>query len=183
MTHWLFPIAALLTVLVASVTDLRDGRIPNWLTFPTMLAGLLGNAILRGFAGASESLIGIVLCTLVPGIVYQFSRGQGIGGGDIKLFAALGALLGPMQGLEVELSAFLLLGLFAMFRLAFLGQLGRTLKRSIFVAAGLFIKSLRERVALTEAPMTTLRMGPAIAAAVVTVLALPQILRWFPWLG
>ncbi|HEY5961714.1 MAG TPA: A24 family peptidase [Polyangiaceae bacterium] len=183
MTHWLMSAASLSVVVVASVTDLRAGRIPNWLTLPTMLAGVIGNSVVWGVAGASESLIGLIVCVLVPGVVYQTSRGQGIGGGDIKLFAGLGALLGPMQGLEVELSSFLLVALFAMFRLAFLGQLGRTLHRAFLVAAGLFIRRLRDKVSESHVPMTTMRMGPAIAVAVATVLALPRILRWLPWLG
>ncbi len=43
------PLAAVL--LLAVVTDVRAMRIPNWLTFPAMLAGMLCNAALGAHAG------------------------------------------------------------------------------------------------------------------------------------
>lgn len=183
MSSWLVSGIAVIVALVAMATDLRTGRIPNQLTIPTLLLGLLCNCVTRGIAGAIESLLGVVICAAVPGIVYKASQGVGIGGGDIKLFAALGALLGPMQGLEIELSAFLLLGVFAIFRLAFLGQLGRTLVRSLRVTVELFISRMRVQSDNSGAALTSMRMGPAIAVAVITVLSLPQLIRWFPWLG
>lgn len=183
MSPWLYPTIAVLVASTGAVTDLRSGRIPNKLTFPTILVGLAGHSLSHGLYGALESVLGIVICAAVPGIVYKASQGNGIGGGDIKLFAALGALLGPMQGLEVELSAFLLLGFYALFRLAYLGQLGRTLIGSLRVTAGLFTSKWRRSTSEAPAPMTSMRMGPAIAAAVLTVLTLPWIVRWVPWLG
>lgn len=183
MFPWLLPGIAVVVVLVAAATDLRNGRIPNALTIPALLLGLVGSGLQRGAAGALAALAGLIICAVVPGIVYKASQGRGIGGGDIKLFAALGALLGPAQGLEVELSAFLILGLFAMFRLAFLGQLGRTLVRSLRVTVGLFVPRICPNPADADVEMTSMRLGPAIAVAVLTVLSIPQILRWFPWLG
>jgi prepilin peptidase CpaA len=183
MSPWLLSIVSVTVALVAAVTDLRSGRIPNWLTFSAALVGLAGHSFAQGVAGATASFVGIAICAAVPGIVYRSSQGRGIGGGDIKLLAALGALLGPSQGLEVELSAFLLLGVYALFRLAFIGQLGRTLLGSLRVTAGLFIPKLRHGSAEDEALMTTMRMGPAIALAVATVLSLPHLMRWLPWLG
>ncbi len=183
MSYWFFPILAVLVATTGAVTDLRSGRIPNKLTFPALLLGLAGHSFVHGIAGALESVIGIVICAAVPGIVYRMSQGKGIGGGDIKLFAALGGLLGPMQGLEVELSAFLLLGLYSMFHLAYLGQLGRALIGSLRVTAGLFAPRLRRPPAEASAEMTSMRMGLAIAVAVLTALSLPPVMRWMPWLG
>lgn len=175
MSPWLFPAIAVAVGVVAATTDYRTGRIPNKLTFPVMLFGLIAHSVGHGVAGFLGSFIGLCVCAAVPGVVYKASRGRGIGGGDIKLFAALGALLGPTQGLEVELSSFLLLGVFAVFRLAFLGQLGRALVTSLRLSVG--------RDDNPSSVMTEMRMGPAIAVGVVTVLALPYLMRWVPWLG
>ena len=143
MTPFIIPSIAVLVGFIAAATDLRSGRISNKLTFSAMLLGLAAHSFGQGIAGFVECLIGLVVCAAVPGIVYKSSQGRAIGGGDIKLFAAFGALLGPMHGLEVELSAFLLLGIYALFRLAFVGQLGRTLLGSLRVMGGLFVPSLR----------------------------------------
>lgn len=183
MSPWLNPSIALLVASTAAATDLRSGRIPNWLTFSAVPIGVGLHALNNGVAGLLESLIAVVVCMAVPGVVYKASQGNGIGGGDIKLFAALGALLGPMQGLEVELSAFLLLGIYALFRLAFLGQLSRTLMRALRVAAGLFRPKHNQVEQSYGLEMTVMRMGPAIAFAVLTVLLLPYMTRWVPWLG
>ena len=147
MSPWLVPSIAVLVGFVAATADLRSGRIPNKLTFSAMLLGLVAHSLGQGIAGAVESTLGLVICVAVPGIVYKASQGRAIGGGDIKLFGALGALLGPMHGLEIELSAFLLLGLYALFRLAFVGQLGRTLLSSFRIMGGLLVPSLRTRAA------------------------------------
>jgi prepilin peptidase CpaA len=183
MSPWLLPTIAVVVASIASVTDLRVGRIPNQLTFSVMLIGLAARSIGNGIAGGVEGLVAIAICVAVPGVVYQSSRGCAIGGGDIKLFAALGALLGPIQGLEVELSAFLLVGMFASFRLVFLGQLGRTLVASLRAAAGLFVPRLRRREDVGDTRAMSVRMGPAILLGVVTVICLPHLMRRFPWLG
>jgi prepilin peptidase CpaA len=85
--------------LVATVTDVRAQRIPNWLTLPAAAAGLLGNALLFGLLGgtaravglgAVSSLAGLVLCLLVFGLLGAIHF---LGFGDVKLMAAVGALL------------------------------------------------------------------------------------------
>jgi prepilin peptidase CpaA len=183
MLVWFLSSTAVVVALIAAATDLRSGRIPNRLTFSAMLIGLAVHGIGDGIAGVVASLGAITLCVAVPGIVYKSSQGCAIGGGDIKLFAAIGALLGPMQGLEVELSAFLLVGTFALFRLAFLGQLGRTLVGSLRAMAGLLIPGMRQREPGGGVPAMAIRMGPAILLGVGSVLGLPHLMRWFPWLG
>ena len=92
-------IAALATSTVAGVIDLRSGRIPNWVTLPVAGAGLLAHLGLRGAWGLTESVAGLLLCGGVPLLMFRVSRGRAIGGGDVKLFGALGALLGPRMGL------------------------------------------------------------------------------------
>jgi prepilin peptidase CpaA len=183
MSPWFIPAIAVLVALVAAVADLRSGRIPNVLTVSTSLMGLTWHTVAHGLAGAVESLVALAVCIAVPGIVYRASQGNAIGGGDIKLFAALGALLGPMHGLEVELSAFLLIGVYALFSLAFRGQLGRTLIRALWVTVGLFLPRQRQKLRDDGVGMVSMRMGPAIALAVVTVLCLPYLALWLPWLG
>jgi prepilin peptidase CpaA len=183
MSSWLIPAIAVLVGCAAAITDLRSGRMPNILTLPAMVVGLILQGACRGAAGLLESAVGMLICGAVPGIVYKASQGRGIGGGDIKLFAALGALLGPMHGLEVELSSFVLIGVFAIFRLAYSGHLGQMLLGSIRVMAGLLVPRLRHMQSNDSAVMTEMRMGPAIAMAIVTVLSMPHLTRWLPWLG
>lgn len=182
MSTWFFSVIALLVGVIAAITDYRTGRIPNRLTFSAMLLGLAGHS-LQGLAEGVQSLLGAAVCAAVPGLVYKVSRGQGIGGGDIKLFAALGALLGVSRGLEIEFSSFLLVGVFALFRLAFLGQLTVTLLNTLRLFGAMWLPALRKDTSSSSARFVEMRMGPAILAAVATVLSLPHLARWLPWLG
>lgn len=94
-------LAVLGVCIAASVTDLRTHRIPNKLTGLAMLtalaywlvAGLVGGKGLVGEPGGfdgtlAESFVGL-LCGLIPfGILVTIG---GLGGGDMKLMAAIGA--------------------------------------------------------------------------------------------
>ena len=81
-------------VLVATVTDLRNRRIPNWLVLPFLLAGLAMSALLNGWSGLGKSTLGITMAVAVLGL---FCRLGGMGMGDLKLCAAIGAWIGPSQ--------------------------------------------------------------------------------------
>lgn len=171
---------ALLASTTAAVTDLRSGRIPNWLTLPLVLVGLIANAALRGQWGAIESAAGLLLCAGVPWAVFRVSGGQAIGGGDVKLFGALGSLLGPMPGLEIELGALVLLLVFALVRLAFEGRVLRTLLGALRLVLAPFLK---ERIRVpAAAELTSMRLGPAIATAAFTSVLAAHAPGWLSWL-
>lgn len=99
LTIWL-PFVALAAVLTAAaVSDAQTGLIRNRLTYGATLVGLAGWAAwglgTAGVAGASAAITPALLATLLGlGIgVTAFALG-GLGGGDAKLMAAIGALSG-----------------------------------------------------------------------------------------
>ena len=79
----------------ASYTDIRWRRIPNVLTFPAIALGLVLHLITGGWEGLLLSISGTLLA---PCVLHLMHGGKGLGMGDIKLAAALGALLGPSLG-------------------------------------------------------------------------------------
>lgn len=86
-----FDAVALGVAAVACVTDLRDRRIPNWLTGGTALAALASHVVAAGGVGVSSALLGLVVGLVV---FFPFFALGGMGGGDVKLMAALGAWVG-----------------------------------------------------------------------------------------
>ena len=76
---------------IATITDLRSRRIPNLLTFPAIAAGLGLWAALLGWKGLALSAGGMLAAPLLL-VLLHLGRGPGMG--DIKLAAAVGALLG-----------------------------------------------------------------------------------------
>lgn len=79
---------------IACITDLRTRRIPNALTFSAICAALLFHIVTGGLSGAGWSLAGCLLGGLL--FLPMFAL-RGMGAGDVKLLAAVGAWLGPSQ--------------------------------------------------------------------------------------
>jgi leader peptidase (prepilin peptidase) / N-methyltransferase len=86
-------------------TDAETMLLPDWLTVPGILLGLAlrtiaamppdrEDAFLTGLAGAA---LGALTLLAIYGIYYLLRRRAGLGWGDIKLVAMLGAFLGPME--------------------------------------------------------------------------------------
>src|SRR3954470_13254714 len=83
-----------ITVLIATIWDIRSRKIPNWLVFPYLLAGMVVSSTFHGWHGLGQSLSGMLVAGLLMGILYWLG---GMGMGDVKLCAAVGAWIGPGQ--------------------------------------------------------------------------------------
>ena len=99
-------------IVAAVITDVRFGRVYNLLTVPCALAGLGLNAWAGGWAGLCYSAQGLGLG--LAALLLTLLLGQHMGGGDIKLLAALGALRGPEFLLHVLVVAVLVGGVLAL---------------------------------------------------------------------
>jgi prepilin peptidase CpaA len=86
----------LLLALWMAVNDVRENRIPNYLTLGCALAGLGYQLGFHGLAGLADGLLGMVLGF---GLLIIFYCLGGMGAGDVKALAALGTWLGPWQTL------------------------------------------------------------------------------------
>lgn len=84
-------------LLVLAVIDLDTYLLPDSLTLPLMWAGLIVN-LLGGFVPLESAVSGAALGYLVLWFIYQafklFTGKEGMGYGDFKLLAAIGAWLG-----------------------------------------------------------------------------------------
>jgi len=169
---------AVVMTAVAAYCDLRTGLIPNRVLAVAaaglLIARALQGALVGGVEGALISLgagvIGGLLAAMVPLLLYRFG---GIGGGDVKLLAALGFALGPFAALEAELYSFALLLLYAPARLLYEGTLMRTLSASGALLLRPFMPEARKRP-LSGAALTSFRFGPAVFIATLIYCAL----RW-----
>jgi len=159
-------LCALAIACIAAFTDLRARLIPNWLTLPAFVCGLMWHAWLGGLEGALFAVFATLLC-LGPAY-FLFARGA-LGGGDVKLFAALGAWLGARDGLELELTAFVLVAAFALWSMAWHGRLIALLAASLRATLHLLAPARFARPLPTEGS-AELPMGGAILCAAVALL-------------
>ena len=145
---------------LAAVTDVWSRRIPNRLTFGTLLIGVLLNTWLHGIDGAANSLLGAALGI---GLLLPFYAMGGIGAGDVKLVGALGAVLGPHALVSVALYGALAGGAISLFILLRDGRLK------------IALIELFTRRRLPSRTGTTAPYGLAIAAGVALSVMLPGL--------
>jgi Flp pilus assembly protein, protease CpaA len=103
----------MLLLVFAAISDIKTGRIPNWLVFGGALYGIVYNTLFplyRHDIGILFALGGLALglAALLP--VYLF---RALGPGDVKLMAMVGAFIGAKATFGAVLSTFLVGGLLA----------------------------------------------------------------------
>jgi len=86
--------------IAAIVDDLARRQISNWIPCSAFAAGLILQTVQGGWRGAGSALLGTITGAAVFLIFYLLG---GMGGGDVKLMAGFGAVLGVRQLLEAAL--------------------------------------------------------------------------------
>lgn len=184
----MFSTACLLVPLsVAAVTDVRSHTIYNWTVYPgivlaliiSLIATLAGRDMIQGSASdvawfgtpdVWSALFGFLSCGSIMLVCYVFFPG-GLGGGDVKLLAMIGAFLGTGEGLEVMLWTFVLGGCFGLamlvWQVGFFQLIARMAKRvkSVVTARSWIPLTDEER----EPLQVRLFLSPAALIAVVIV--------------
>jgi prepilin peptidase CpaA len=115
---------SVVVLVVASGIDLRTRRVPNWLAIPFLVAGLVAQSISGRLPGAGRSLAGVALACLLFGIPC-FMGGMGMG--DLKLAAGVGAWIGPAQFVTASVFTALAGGVLAVGWALWHGSLGASL--------------------------------------------------------
>lgn len=121
-------------VVSAAFTDLKSRRIPNWIPASGFAAGVILNTYFHGWAGLTSSLAGALLGA---GILMAIYLTGGMGGGDVKLLAAVGAISGPQALLVIFVLTGLFGGIAALAMAAARGRIGQTLARTTGLLAEL----------------------------------------------
>jgi leader peptidase (prepilin peptidase) / N-methyltransferase len=107
---WIYCLIITAMVITLALIDLRTMQLPNYLTLPLMILGLLVSSFTNfGFCQAHESIIGLILgYSLIWGVNFFYflvTKKHGIGMGDAKLLSAFGSILGYFYILPILLIA------------------------------------------------------------------------------
>ena len=147
---------------VAAWTDHRTGHIPNWITLPVLVAAPVFHGLTSGVHAAGLSLAGAILVGVIPFLVF---RSGGLGGGDVKLFMAIGALVGAGLGFRIELYSFLAGACFGLLLLIKRRQLGLALRQAWRSMTRPFTRGAEPAAAAAD--LGSIRFGPLIFLATV----------------
>lgn len=155
-------------LLSAAYSDFRTRRIPNALTLPGLLAGLVIAALPAGITLPAALLgVGAALLFSLP----LFALGA-LGGGDGKLLMVVGAFLGPREFGTALLLTIFAGGLLALHITIKLGRLGETLRKLGELI--LFFATFGRR-----GRRVTLAMPEAVAIPYGVAIAAGSLVAWF----
>jgi len=155
-------------VAIATVTDLRSRRIPNWLVLPFLVAGVAVSGWLHGWHGLLQSFEGLLLGGVLMGALAALG---GMGMGDVKLCAAVGAWIGPSQLLVALVVMALAGGVMALCWAAAGGFLGQLFSSTGGLLAGFYKRGLRPHPELVLDNPLARKMPYAPAIAIGTLVS------------
>jgi len=160
---FVYPAAATVVALLGAAFDIKSRRIPNFITGPAILLGLLLHLSLDGWHGLLTSLAAGLICGAIFLIFYLAG---GMGAGDVKLIAAVGCIAGLADAgyllVLTSLAGGMMGVVFAMMR----GRLKETLLNVGAIASHHKEEGLKPHPDLNVLNASTLRLpyGVAIAA-------------------
>jgi prepilin signal peptidase PulO-like enzyme (type II secretory pathway) len=186
------PVLAACICTLAAFFDGCTGRIPNKLTYPAILLGLGLNALVPVLAaahwttavtwlagtGAQSSLLGFGVCALLT-LLSPF-LGGGVHGGDLKLMAAVGAMLGLLQTGNVLIVAFSMAIVYSLINLLVRGKFNTAIRMACLrMLELLYFRRLHTPLPDDPAPLragdaTHIPMAVPLAAGLVAA----QVWQW-----
>jgi prepilin peptidase CpaA len=120
--------------IIIAYYDVRYRRIPNAFVLATLVGGLAINAIFSGLPGIRASVAGCVLAFAMMFMLHVFGA---MGAGDVKLFAAIGAVTGAQLVVPTFFVVVLTGGLLAVVSIIRSGMVRTTMHRVLQIFVGL----------------------------------------------
>jgi len=151
--------------LTAAIGDLRWRRIPRLFTVAGFVIGLVFHARHGEFLSAvAAGLLGFVI-----GLAF-FQLGA-VGGGDVKLVAALGAMLGLSKWMIAMKGAILVAGAMALVQIIRHGAVRQTLHNMGEIIRSLLVAGMKPHPVINAQNPAAIRSPFGVAAAVGTFVA------------
>jgi len=153
-------VVLVVALVAAAIRDVRTGTIPNAITYPAILLGLIGQTAFGGPEGLAVAAGGLAAGFVPMGILWLLG---GIGGGDAKLMAAVGALSNWRFALASLAMAFVIAALMAIVVMIRNRIIRLTLQR---IGLTLWLSVLGERAENVVPSGATVPFGAALGLAV-----------------
>ena len=116
-------LVVLAAAVISAVTDVWKFKVHNVLTLPLLASGLLYHGVMGGTSGLVASLLGFLFGFGVLLVLYILG---GMGAGDVKFMAALGAWLGMPLTFYIFIASSLAAGVYAVALVLLYGKVTET---------------------------------------------------------
>ena len=140
-----------LFVTASAASDLRRGRIYNFLTFPTMAAGVL--LLMLNTPQEIPPVLGAMTAAML--LLFPFWKAGGLGAGDIKLLMALAPFMGPGWFLFGTVLSFLIGAGISAFLLIRYRDLSRTVHFAVPIGISVMLCLLLEQLGIQSPSLVT----------------------------
>ena len=161
---FLLPLAVLVIY-----NDVRYRRIPNPYVLATLISGLTLNFAMSGLQGGLNSISGCVLAFILMFILHVFGA---MGAGDVKLFAAIGSVIGVQLVLPTFVVVVLTGGLLALFTTLRSGLFRTTMFRVLQILVGLLPGWQMPKFSVPADRRLTIPYGAAITIGAIIATAI-----------
>jgi prepilin peptidase CpaA len=161
-TELIYPATSLACAIAGAIFDLRDRRIPNYLTLPSILFGLLIHLFIGGWRGLGLS----AAAGLIAGVIFLlFWLAGGMGAGDVKLITAVACIAGLSHITWLLILTALAGGVMAIGLALWSGKLKDTIMNLGALAVHHRFEGLKPHPHLNVGNARTLRLPYALAIA------------------
>ena len=155
--------------IIVGYYDVRYRRIPNAFVLATLASGLAINAIFGGLPGVAASLAGCTLGFILMFMLHVFGA---MGAGDVKLFAAIGAVTGAHLIVPTFLVVIITGGLLAVVSIIRAGIVMTTMHRVLQIFVGMLPGWQMPKFAVPTDRKYTIPYGVAITMGSIISVAL-----------
>lgn len=149
--------------------DVRYRRIPNPFVLATLISGLTLNLAIGGLNGGLSSIGGCVLAFILMFILHVFGA---MGAGDVKLFAAIGSVIGVQIVLPTFVVVVLTGGLLALVSTLRSGIFATTMHRVLQILVGLLPGWQMPKFSVPADRRLTIPYGAAITIGAIIATAI-----------
>lgn len=170
-----FLVGAVLVALAGAVNDVRTARIPNKLTYSALLSALILRTALLGVSGLKSGGIGLVIS---GGLFLLLFAIGAMGGGDLKLMAAVGAWVGSTQVATLILAAAMAGGILAVGRMISGKSVSRTLRNTVHLVSYRLTSGMQQHPELNVQSSDSQRVPFGVAIAVGALCCAGKAIWW-----
>lgn len=166
---------AVLVALLGAVTDVRSARLPNRLTYTALVAALILRAALLGWSGLKSGAIGILIAGGLFCVLYILGA---MGGGDMKMMAAVGAWVGSTHIWTVLIAIGLAGGVLAVVSIVFHKNLVQTVRNTVLLICYRFSSGLQPHPEMNIQAPGSRRVPFGVAIAMGTLFCAANTAWW-----